>query len=253
MVMTKILEVSWPLEKLLRNFEVSHPDEDLAVLLSTGSFNPLHWGHIGILECAARLLEASGTTRVIAGFLSPSSDIYLSSKSSRKGLGWFLPSELRVASCGRFTANHPWIETSGWEADQPHFVDFPSVASHLKRVVEGRLQRSINVYYVCGADLYRRAGLVRGLPNGIGVVVVARENDHVPQDASRKILSMPSQPRFNFQSSTQARAEMDRAIKAGEGWDQSKLLSGMCPKQVIQSLTEHRPEIEKNLHSFENE
>lgn len=65
-----------PVHKLqTTKFNVEKP----VILLSTGSFSPLHDGHIHMMERAKEILESKGYS-VVGGYLSPSHDEYVSSK-----------------------------------------------------------------------------------------------------------------------------------------------------------------------------
>merc|ERR1711879_319589 len=53
--------------------------ESLAIVVLPGSFNPPHCEHVRSLELARQHLEQKGVT-VVAGFLQPSSDSYVTQK-----------------------------------------------------------------------------------------------------------------------------------------------------------------------------
>lgn len=76
----------------------------LAVLVMSGSFNPVHTQHIRALEFARAALEHAGWG-VAGGFLAPSSDDYLEGKPSTEILSF----SRRVELCGLVTQESAWL------------------------------------------------------------------------------------------------------------------------------------------------
>ena len=175
------------------------------VLVTTGSLNPIHRGHISMLERAATALEgrkcAENTVMSVVGaFISPSHDLYLAGKFDGKRFGsgrtrdndsdFFLPADLRLELCEASVQYHPLIEVGRWETSQPRFRDFPSVATDLSNALQEEFgqtdialaEQSVGatlilpplVVYVCGSDVFNRCRLHRGLGQGLGVCYVSR-------------------------------------------------------------------------------
>merc|ERR1712216_1110871 len=94
------------------------------VLLSTGSYNPVHKMHIGVFDLVAQHLESKGLA-VVGGFISPSHDDYFSGKFHGKE---FIPAVIRAELCRLECLDHPFLRVSTWELEQARFVDFPYVA-----------------------------------------------------------------------------------------------------------------------------
>ena len=65
-----------PVSKLI---DFKEKKENPVVLLSTGGFDPIHDGHIYMMEFAKEALEKKGY-HVIGGYLSPSHESYVSTK-----------------------------------------------------------------------------------------------------------------------------------------------------------------------------
>lgn len=73
-----------PLEKLIKNLKnIKDSKQKKAVLIATGSFNPVHKMHINMFEIAKKYLENEHNYKVIAGFVSPSHDLYVKKKTER--------------------------------------------------------------------------------------------------------------------------------------------------------------------------
>jgi Icc-related predicted phosphoesterase/nicotinic acid mononucleotide adenylyltransferase len=194
----------WPLTKLLSRLEGTVPAAPRlprAVLLMTGSLNPIHSGHLQNMELAKAAMESRGFL-VLGGFLSPSSDLYVSSKMRSKHSKLLASTRQSMASPSLHTfsssAAHrlrmtqlacvpsDWLAEASWEANQSSFHDFPEVLEVLDTMLwEVGLfdQPGDGVVYVCGSDHFRNCSLQRGVPTRSGpsrpVVVCTRQNDDV--------------------------------------------------------------------------
>ena len=85
-----------------------------AVLLTTGSFNPITRAHVEILEIAKRSLEKDFGYVVTNGFISPTHDDYVKDKCIRKKCK-FVSSKERAHMCDLALKNNEWVRTSYWE------------------------------------------------------------------------------------------------------------------------------------------
>ena len=119
-----------------------------AVLLTTGSMNPTHKGHVDMLRLAKLELEKDGWN-VCAAFLSPSHDLYLRSKM----MGFnFVPATQRITMANLAVQNYPWLYISDWESSQKgYWPDFTEVIDSLKQAITDR-GISAHTFYVCGSD-----------------------------------------------------------------------------------------------------
>lgn len=159
------------------------------VLLSTGSYNPVHRLHIQILVAAKQELEKHSNCKVLHGLLSPSHDCYVKGKV---GNGYLSASdrikclELALQEEGE---DLNWIKVDKWECSQTEFVNFDAVAVHLRasyiqrmnRVLDAGTNKSLRswlskfmVVFVCGADVAFKMRLFCGLGPTIGVAIVDR-------------------------------------------------------------------------------
>jgi len=156
--------MSVPLEKICRRLASGERgDRPAVVLLTTGAFNPVHSGHVQLMESARAELEARGYF-VAGGYLSPSHDSYVSTKLGEQALS----AVLRLDLCQAVTASSGWLMASGWEAlGVDRAINFTDVivwteaylARHLGEA--GRLE----VVYVFGSDNVRftRTFVARGM------------------------------------------------------------------------------------------
>eukprot|EP01121_Diplochlamys_sp_Union-15-3_P004468 TRINITY_DN14662_c0_g1_i1.p1 TRINITY_DN14662_c0_g1~~TRINITY_DN14662_c0_g1_i1.p1 ORF type:complete len:131 (+),score=19.46 TRINITY_DN14662_c0_g1_i1:38-430(+) len=100
-----------PIKKLKRNLEAElFEGKKLAVLVSTGSFNPLHKMHVHLLEVAKKHLEKNGFA-VIAGYLSPSHDLHVMCKLSNEDV---ILAPDRCSLIRDSIESSSWIDLSSW-------------------------------------------------------------------------------------------------------------------------------------------
>ena len=127
------------------------------ILLSTGSYNPVHRMHIQILNTAYNQLKDK--FNVICCFISPSADCYVASKGNI-----LIPFEERcemiyegIAYYTNREINDPnfRIHLHKWEGSHHYFIDFPGVISEIQNKINKYYkQYDIKVLYVCGMDHY---------------------------------------------------------------------------------------------------
>jgi nicotinic acid mononucleotide adenylyltransferase len=88
----------------IRRRIASGADRTFAILILSGSFNPIHVDHIHCLELARSHAESHGWT-VLAGFLAPSTDSYVRSKCGEDALSF----EDRKTLCETAIDRQPWL------------------------------------------------------------------------------------------------------------------------------------------------
>jgi len=115
--------------------------------------------HIEIFERAKSYFEELGHN-VVAGYISPSHDAYVTSKMNHSGYssisGIHRLEMLRLSLSGS-----NWIEATSWELNQQGFVDFPSVYRYFKLYFQNKLDVPFTLYYLCGSDHAYKCGLYR--------------------------------------------------------------------------------------------
>lgn len=191
-----------PLNKLNNNLapyllqETKH-DYTFAILLTTGSLNPIHLGHVDIMESAKIEIEKTyKNIKVIGGFMSPSHDGYLSGKFGRNK---FIPSKHRIKMVKMATNDSNWITYDEWECKQDYFIDFPSVSSRcikkLRRIYIEKYKYiksgKLEIFYCCGLDHAEKCGLLQGRLHRIQVntLIVRRPNtklNHIKMKSNLK-------------------------------------------------------------------
>lgn len=161
-----------PIHKILNNLSGLKPGEKPVVLLTTGGFSPIHYGHMAIMEIAKQELEKSGY-KVLGGYFSPSHDDYVSTKYGGEAE---LNSNHRIHLGQLASSASDWLMVDPWEARfVPTDINFTDVVLRLKNYLDHFVPGSepIDIFYVFGAD---NAKFARVFKNRFGCVCVGREN-----------------------------------------------------------------------------
>lgn len=172
-------EDDFPREKLVNQLASIEEDTrlnyQLICLLTTGSLNPVHIGHVQSFEAAKEALEKQTCNvtgkpfKVLAGFVSPSDRGWC----DRKEYG-ALTNQYRLHLVEKAVEDSEWIDAAGWEITRNNMVDFPEVMGHFQEWLNNSFSgTSIRAYYLCGADHATKCGLVRGRSR-YGVCVMNR-------------------------------------------------------------------------------
>lgn len=125
-----------------------------AVVVSTGSYDPLHEGHMESIVRAKEFIEASGKAKVIAGFMSPSHDSYVRRKNPG-GIVDFQRVHENTVYLENSEYNKPqqWIFHENWEALGINLaVNFTDVVIYIDGMLKAHVGNDIDVYYVFGGD-----------------------------------------------------------------------------------------------------
>eukprot|EP01062_Namystynia_karyoxenos_P040186 TRINITY_DN29309_c0_g1_i1.p1 TRINITY_DN29309_c0_g1~~TRINITY_DN29309_c0_g1_i1.p1 ORF type:complete len:278 (+),score=54.96 TRINITY_DN29309_c0_g1_i1:70-834(+) len=212
----------WPLRKLFTALSTLQPadvDKRKCVLLSTGSLNPVHLGHVDMFERArAHLMQEHGMV-VLAGWLSPSHGDYVGAKMDRMraqgcSSAFHIDPSLRCDAVAAATRESPWLDVGRWESSQPPpWQDFPQVCTALHKALQSQeALRSVELLYLCGADHLRCCPYgVRGPGESVFRVVVApRAGQQVQPRGPEKVIVIPpaASEHISHASSTKVRERM---------------------------------------------
>lgn len=138
-----------PIFKILHRFnQLKNSQKPFVVILNTGSYSPIHLGHIQMMESAYETLSEKYT--VLGGYFSPSHDKYVSQKYSGTAA---YHADARIDLCENLIYGHPYLMIDPWEArynDVP--INFTNVIIHLKKVLAKFISAPVKVAYVYGSD-----------------------------------------------------------------------------------------------------
>ena len=139
------------IEPLLKNIDNKKKN---IILLTTGSYNPIHRMHLEILNIAYRRMVELNNFNIICSFISPSADCYVKHKQPP-----LIPFEKRCEIIDKAIEeyqrekkeNQFKIFLHKWEGSHSYFIDFPEVIEEIQKQL---LKYDIELIYVCGMDLY---------------------------------------------------------------------------------------------------
>jgi len=138
-----------PLDKIKNN--ITENKGVYIIMLSTGSYCPIHKMHVELMEIAKEYIEKKLNLKVIGGFLSPSSDTYVLSKVQREN--GFIPAVDRIKLCKEVLATSNWLECSDWEVFHKGWGSPAKLLQHMAKYIEEQFPDIIiRPIYVCGAD-----------------------------------------------------------------------------------------------------
>lgn len=202
--------------------EEGSPEPGPCVVVTTGAMNPPHRGHTALVHQARARLEALGYD-VLAGWISPSHDLYVGPKAMRLRTKC-LSSKLRLHLGHLLTKDDDFVRVAAWESQstKTRWPDFPEVVETLQDYVtlfpgaSDALGPSgkVRVFYACGTDHAHRCGLYSGVGGGaekdMGVVVVPREGEASGREAPQNLvfIAEPAPGDVASFSSTQVRNAM---------------------------------------------
>lgn len=210
---THFMSAPYPLVKRIHEeVKAKTPGIRQAVVVSTGSYDPLHEGHMESVVRAKEFIEATGKAKVIAGFMSPSHDHYVRQKNPG-GVVDFQRIHENTLFVEKAPYNKPqqWIFHENWEALGINVaVNFTDVVVYIDGMLKAHVGADIDIYYVFGGD-NAAFGLAFShnddeLAKGICVGRPGYDIDPFVVDNINKSSTLFYTEGFNGMSSTQIRA-----------------------------------------------
>lgn len=136
----------------LLSFPIKNNDIDsdnLAVIVTTGSFSPIHDGHIKALNLAKDYVEKLGFN-VLQGIISLSHDKYVSYKNNGKAK---LHIAKRVQLVYEKIKDISWLSVDRFEGELVSCpINFSTVLERIKKIIDFHIDKNITVFYVFGSD-----------------------------------------------------------------------------------------------------
>lgn len=135
-----------PVGKIIENMKNKDIQKPV-VLLTTGGFDPIHEGHIYMMDFAKKILEKNGYN-VVGGYLSPSHESYVSTKPYYK----INPYE-RLDLCQETIKDSEWLSIDPWESIYVKtYINFTDIIQRLEIYLKKHVDSRIQVAYVFGGD-----------------------------------------------------------------------------------------------------
>lgn len=138
--------LSTPVSKIINNLDKTKSNNPV-VLLTTGGFDPIHEGHLYMMEFAKETLEKNGFD-VVGGYFSPSHETYVNTKPYCRTSCYE-----RVELCQEVVKNSNWLMIDPWESLYVRtYINFTDVINRLELYLQKHVNSNIKVAYVFGGD-----------------------------------------------------------------------------------------------------
>jgi nicotinic acid mononucleotide adenylyltransferase len=189
LLITPIHKILDTLENLLiLNKNSDFKNKNFYVLVNTGCYDPIHIGHLHILEEAYNYFISKDDI-VLGGYLIPSQTKYVT-KKNKKDLFFS-----RLDKAQKFVKNHKWIMIDPFELlfeddDICYTEILCRIEDYLKIHIGDKYNIKINVCYVFGGD---RANFMRTFTfTGIGICVGRIGYDKLFNDIKEELCNCPN-------------------------------------------------------------
>jgi nicotinic acid mononucleotide adenylyltransferase len=123
--------------------------DNLAVIVTTGSFSPIHNGHLYSLELAKKYVESLGYN-ILQGVISLSHDKYVDFKNN--GICKMNVSK-RTNLVYNLIKETEWIKVDRFEGEMVSCpINFSTVIERIKKYIEYHINKKVTIFYLFGSD-----------------------------------------------------------------------------------------------------
>lgn len=236
-----------PVEKLLGNF-IKAKEKEKVVLLASGSFSPIHNGHIAMMRIAKDYLEKQLDKRVLVGYFSAIHD-----KASKK------PKYLayhRIQMLKLVTKNSSWMDVDTWEAAQNKSMGSAACANKMAQYLNEKMQNpqpAVKVVLVCGMDVAKKLSNFTLDKNVMAIVVSTSKNKEELTKLQAQLKTYDPPVRMDFcvddtLPETITSTQVRQMLK-----DNSTGIENLVPKSIVSFVKKHNLTVELNRDLFTEE
>lgn len=172
--------------KILTNFttfQLKHPNstsrwgrKQFAVIVGSGSFNPITRMHLRTFYVAKQCLEKNNDMIVLGSLISPAHSTVVRERY-RTAPTEILPSPHRLAVAQVAVEESKWLSVDPWEITRRRGMDYLSLLEHVTELLKKNfadIDGEIRVLYLCKANAVPRISSQALRRNNYGVVCVCR-------------------------------------------------------------------------------
>lgn len=145
--------LTMPIIDFKQEYDKNNQAKKLAIVISTGSFSPMHDGHVDAMELAKKYIENTLGYQVIQGVMSLSHDGYVSIKNN--GIAKLHVGE-RTHLAYEKLKNKDWITIDRFEGEYVSVpINFSTVIERVRNYIirhNKNVNLDLKVFYVFGAD-----------------------------------------------------------------------------------------------------
>lgn len=140
-----------PLVSLISNLHKIEKGFKPCVLLTSGSFCPIHFGHLEILTNSKAYLKTLGY-EVINAYISAGHDEYITHKNKDKAI--LIHERLSlIQDLIKKEGLNEWVSIDPWEGVfNKYAINFTEVIERLSLYIKKHTQIDIPIFFVCGGD-----------------------------------------------------------------------------------------------------
>jgi len=240
-------KVYTPLQKVIKRLNsihhLHHSKKKYAVVLNTGSMNPLHNGHLRMLELGVKELEKHFT--VLGGFVSLTHDDHVKFKND------WIPGKNRLVMAQAAVKNHPYIVVDRWEIERNNFSEYFEVANQLQCTLKENFPDiEIKVFYVMGAD--RHCFAKTCLTHGLGAIVVNRSNKKLSSAVQTERFHLTHNYRSSYfwiENQTLMSSDLSSTTVRNRIRDHESI-DDLVPSGVVEYVNNHNITFEQEPNAF---
>ncbi|CAM9123895.1 unnamed protein product, partial [Choristocarpus tenellus] len=234
---------SQALPKLKQGLDRSNAEvRPKALLVGSGTFNPVHKLHLRRFYLARHFLEEHVGMKVVGGIVSPSHPTLVRQRYRVKAAE-IIPPKHRLAMARAAVGNNSWLTVDPWEITRRRIMDYMSVLEHVRDVLHDTfpgLLANITILYLCPASQVLKLNPTLLRVGGFGIITVCRplERERLIQQLSPPFARIVHVVEDLAILSAELEKTSSTAVRAC--LKEGKLVDGMVGRAVAHYIKDHR-------------